>query len=223
MTIGQQKFNCKIELSKTDGIAISIRDLSQPDQIYKQVILQGDSLIIKTNKAQESATITQTETSLTTEVKNAQGSTKIEQGPEAVTVTCKTFTVDAESITLKSKQDTTCSAKGAWSISSTKDFSVETQAACKLTSSAAMTLDATSNTTIKSAAGLKLQAPSIGGSADSSLDMQSSGALNLKGGAVSVKGDMRASLDSPSTTVGSSMTTIQGQIVSISGSLVKLG
>ena len=223
MTIGQQKFNCKIELSKTDGIAISIRDLSQPEQIYKQVILQGDSLIIKTNKAQESATITQTETGLTTEVKNAQGSTKIEQGPEAVTVTCKTFTVDAESITLKSKQDTTCSAQGACSISSTKDFSVKTQAACKLTSSAAMTLDATSNTTIKSAAGLKLQAPSIGGSADSSLDMQSSGALNLKGGAVSVKGDMRASLDSPSTTVGSTMTTVQGQIVSISGSMIKLG
>jgi hypothetical protein len=223
MTIGQQKFNCKIELSKTDGIAISIRDLSQPDQIYKQVLLQGDSLIIKTNKAQTSAVITQTETSLTTEVTNAQGSTKIEQGPEAVTVTCKTFTVDAESITLKSKQDTTCSATGAWSVTSTKNFSVETQADCQLKSTASMTLDATATATIKSAAALKLQAPSIGGTADTSLDLQSSGALNLKAGAVSVKGDMRASLDSPSTTVGSTMTTIQGQIVSISGSLVKLG
>lgn len=223
MTIGQQKFNCKIELSKTDGIAISIRDLSQPDQIYKQVLLQGDSLIIKTNKAQTSATITQTETSLTTEVKDAQGSTKIEQGPQAVTVTCKTFTVDAESITLKSKEDTTCTATGAWSVTSTKNFTLETKADCELKSGAAMTLDATSTATIKSAAALKMQAPSIGGTADSSLDLQSSGALNLKAGAVSVKGDMRASLDSPSTTVGSTMTTIQGQIVSISGSLVKLG
>jgi len=223
MTMGQQKFTCKIELSKTDGIAISIRDLSQPDQVYKQVLLQGDSLIIKTNKAATSATITQTETSLTTEVKNAQGSTKIEQGAEAVTVTCKTFTVDAESITLKSKQDTTCSATGAWSVTSTKDFKVETQANCQLKSAAAMTLDATSNATIKSAAALKLQGLTIGGTADSSLDMNSSGALNIKAGAVSVKGDMRASLDSPSTTVGSTMTTIQGQIVSISGSLVKLG
>lgn len=223
MSIGQQKFNCKIEMSKTDGIAISIRDLSQPDTVYKQIILQGDSLVIKTNKTDSSATITQTETSLTTEVKNAQGSTKIEQGPEAVTVTCKTFTVDAESIQLKSTQDTTCTASGEWSVTSTKDFKVATQANCELKSTSAMTLDATSSSTIKSAAALKLQAPSINGSADSSLDLQSNGALNLKGGAVSVKGDMRASLDSPSTTVGSTMTTVQGQIVSISGSLVKLG
>jgi hypothetical protein len=223
MTLGQQKFNCKIELSKTNGIAISIRDLSQPEQVYKQVLLEGDSLIIKTNKVDSSATITQTETGLTTEVKNAQGSTKIEQGPEEVKITCKTFTVDAESISLKSKADTSCSATGAWSVTSTKDFKVETQANCLLESQLAMTLSAVTKATLKASSELQLQSPKMAVKADASLDVQSGGPLDLKGAAVSVKGDMRASLDSPSTTVGSTMTTIQGQIVSISGSLVKLG
>jgi hypothetical protein len=222
MTIGATKYGCKIELSKTDGITISIRDLSQPDQVYKQVLLQGDSLVIKTNKLTSSATITQTESSVVTEVKDATGSTKIEQGPEEVKVTCKKWTLDAETITVTSSQDTSYTATGAYSVTSTKDFKVDTKAACSLKSLGAMTLDATAAATYKSAAQL-VQAPKIGLTADASLDASSSGALNLKGAAVSIKGDMRAELDSPSTTVGSAMTTVSGQIVSISGSLIKLG
>jgi hypothetical protein len=223
VTIGETKFGCKIELSKTDGITISIRDLSQPDQVYKLVQLTGDSLVIKTNKLTSSATITQTESSVVTEVKDATGSTKIEQGPEEVKVTCKKWTVDAETITMTSSQDTTLKATGAYSITSTKDFKAETSAGCTVKSTGTMTLDATAASTFKSAAQLDVQAPNIGLTADASLNGKSSGALNLEGGAVSVKGSMRAELDSPSTTVGSAMTTVSGQIVSISGSLVKLG
>lgn len=223
MTPGQQKFNCKIELSKTNGITISIRDLSQPSQIYKQVRLEGDSLIIETNKVDESSTITQTEKGLTTEVKNAQGSTKIEQGPEEVKVTCKVFSVDATTINLTSKEDTTCKSTGAWSLTSTKDLKLETKAKCDVTSTAAMTLTATAAATLESKQKLQLKAPSIDASATATLAMKSSGPLDVKGTAVSIKGDMRAELDSPSTTVGSTMTTVQGQIVSISGSMIKLG
>lgn len=223
MTLGETKFGCKIELSKTGGITISIRDLSQPDQVYKLVKMTGESLVIQTNKLTSSATITQTESSVITEVKDAQGSTKIEQGPEEVKVTCKKWTVDAETITMTSSQDTSLTASGAYSITSTKDFKAETQAGCTLKSTGAMTLDATGASTVKSAAKLDVQAPNIGLTADASLKATSSGALNLEGGAVSIKGSMRAELDSPSTTVGSAMTTVSGQIVSISGSLVKLG
>lgn len=223
MSLVETKFGCKIELSKTDGITIKIRDLSQPEQVYKLVTLTGDSLIIQTNKLGSSATITQTESSVITEVKDAQGSTKIEQGPEEVKVTCKKWTVDAETITMTSKQDSSLTASGACSLTSTKDFKVTTQAACNVTSTGAMTLDATGASTFKSAAQLDVKAPNIGLTADASLKAQSSGALNIEGGAVSVKGSMRAELDSPSTTVGSAMTTVSGQIVSISGSLIKLG
>lgn len=223
MMPGQQKFNCKIELSKTNGITISIRDLSQPEQVYKQVSLEGDSLIIKTNKVDSSSTITQTENSLTTEVKDAQGSTKIEQGPEEVKVTCKVFSVDATTINLTSKEDTTCKSTGAWSLTSTKDLKLETQAKCELKSAAAMTLEAAGAATLKSDAKLQLEAAVVEASSTTSMKLASSGPLDIKGTAVSVKGDMRAELDSPSTTVGSTMTTVQGQIVSISGSMVKLG
>jgi hypothetical protein len=221
--IGATKFNCKIELSKNAGIVISIRDLSQPEQVYKKVLLEGDSLVIETKKTDCCATITQTEKSLTTEVKDSKGSTKIEQGPEEVKITCKTFTVDAETVTVTSKADTKLTASGAFSVTSTKDMALTSQAKCDLKSTAAMTLDATGTCTVKSAAELAAQAPKVGFTADASFEAKSSGALNLKGGAVSVKGDMRAELDSPSTTVGSTMTTVSGQIVSISGSLVKLG
>jgi hypothetical protein len=180
-------------------------------------------LVIKTNKTDCSATITQNEKSVTTEVKDSKGSTKIEQGPEAVKITCKTFTLEAESVTVTSQKDTTLTAEGALSVTSTKDLKVTSHAKCDLKSTAAMTLDAAGCCTVKSAAEVAAKAPKVGLTADASLNVQSSGALNLKGGVVSIKGDMRAEFDSPSTTVGSMMTTVCGQIVSISGSLVKLG
>jgi hypothetical protein len=223
MTPGQQKFNCKIELSKTNGITISIRDLSQPEQVYKQVKLEGDSLIIKTNKVDSSCTITQTEISLTTEVKNAQGSTKIEQGPEEVKVTCKVFTVDATTINLTSKEDTTCKSTGAWSLTSTKDLKLESKAKCDVKSDQAMTLKAVGAATLESDAKLQLKGATLEATSSAAMKLDSQAALELKGTAVSVKGSMRAELDSPSTTVGSTMTTVQGQIVSISGSMIKLG
>jgi hypothetical protein len=215
MTVGQQKFNCKIELSKTNGITISIRDLSQPEQVYKQVKLEGDSLIIKTNKVDSSCTITQTE--------NAQGSTKIEQGPEEVKVTCKVFTVDATTINLTSKEDTTCKSTGAWSLTSTKDLKLESQAKCDVKSAQAMTLKAVGAATLESDAKLQLKGSMLEAISSASMKLDSQASLEVKGTAVSVKGSMRAELDSPSTTVGSTMTTVQGQIVSISGSMIKLG
>ncbi|MGC4067273.1 MAG: hypothetical protein QM784_22050 [Polyangiaceae bacterium] len=223
MMVGATKFNCKIELSKNDGIVISIRDFVAAGASLQEGAARGTLLVIETKKTDCCATITQTEKSLTTEVKDSKGSTKIEQGPEEVKITCKTFTVDAETVTVTSKADTTLTASGAFSATSTKDMALTSQAKCDFKSTAAMTLDATGKLTVKSAAELAAQAPKVGLTADASFDVKSSGALNLKGGAVSVKGDMRAELDSPSTTVGSTMTTVSGQIVSISGSLVKLG
>lgn len=223
MSLGQQKFTCRIELSKTEGITISILDLSQPTEVYRQVIFEGESLTLKTKDEQSSTTVTHTKQKITTEVRGAQGSTKIEQDPENVTVTCKSFRVNAENIALASSKDTKAIAKGSMALQSTGDFSAETKANCELTSKARMTIDATSQCAVRSKTQLSLEAPKVDISADASLEAKASGALNLRGGAVSVKGDMRAELDSPNTTVGSTMTTVKGQIVSVTGSLVKLG
>lgn len=217
-----QTFNCKIVMSKKNGISIRIEDLAQ-SQDYKEVVLTADSLVVKTNKLQESATFTQTPTGITTEVKNAQGSTKIEQGPEDITILCKKFTLNAENIVLESSQDTKSTASGKYSVTSTSDFTVESKAQCQLKSTGNMTLDATGAAKWQSKASLQVGAPKVEIAGEASLDAKASGAVNVKGGAVSVKGDMRAELDSPSTTVGSGMTTVNGQIVSVAGSLVKLG
>jgi hypothetical protein len=222
MSSAQQTFNCRIEMSKEKGIKIRIVDLKQSED-YKEIILTSDSLTVKTNKLQESATITQTEKSVVTEVKDAAGSTKIEQGPADITVTCKKFKLNAENIEFISSQDTKSTATGKYTVESTQDYKVESSAKCDLKSTGAMTLDATAATQIKSAASLGASAPQLKLEADTSFDASSSGAVNIKGSAVSIKGDMRAELDSPSTTVGSAMTTVSGQIVSVTGSLVKLG
>lgn len=222
MSMGTQKFNCKIVMSKEKGISIRIQDLAQA-QDYKEIVLTADSLTVKTNKLQESATFTQTENSVTTEVKNAQGSTKIEQGPEDITITCKKFTLNAENIVLESSQDTTSTATGKYSVTSTGDYSVEAKANCQVKSTASMTLDATGAAKFQSKASLQVGAPKVAITGEASLDAKASGAVNVQGGAVSVKGDMRAELDSPSTTVGSGMTTVNGQIVSVAGSMIKLG
>ena len=126
---GTQKFNCKIILSKENGLTIRIQDLAQA-QDYKEVVLTSDSLTVKTNKLQESAVITQTEKSVVTEVTNAEGCTTIEQGPADITVTCKKFTLNAENIVLESSKDTSATASGKYSVSSTGDYQVTTQAEC---------------------------------------------------------------------------------------------
>lgn len=222
MSVGTQKFNCKIVMSKGQGISIRIQDLAQA-QDYKEVVLTADTLTVRTNRLQESATFTQTPTSVTTEVKNAQGSTKIEQDAADITITCKRFTVHAENIVLESSQDTSSRATGKYSISSTGDYSVETKANCQLKSTSNMMLEATGAAKLESKSSLKAGAPKVEIAGEASLDAKASGAVNVKGGAVSVKGEMRAELDSPSTTVGSGMTTVNGQIVSVAGSMVKLG
>jgi hypothetical protein len=222
MTVGEQKFTCKVELSKTQGIAIIIRDLSDP-QNFKQVLLEGASLIVKTNKGTSSATITQTEDSVITEVKTADGTTTITQGPEEVKVKCKLFTVEAETVSVTSDKDTSFTVAGAYTMKSTKDCTVETQADCLVKSTGKTTLDATDKTAISSKLELQASAPKVGINADSSLDVKSKAALNLTGAVSTMKGDMRAVVDAPNTTLGGSMTTLQGQMVTVSGSLIKLG
>ncbi len=224
MTIGETLFNCKIQLSKKGGISISINDLSQPDQVYKQIILDSDSLVIKTNKQASSSTITQIEDKLTTQVTTEAGTTTIEQGPEEVKVTCKRFVVDAESITMTSKEDTTHTATGKYSVTSTKDYAVASSAKCSLSSDSDMALSTQGKASMSApTAQVSVSSPKIELQAQTSLTGESGGALSLKGGAVSIKGDMRAELSSPQTTVGNAMTTVEGNIVSITGSLVKIG
>ena len=172
MSLGEQKFTCRIEFSKTNGIAISILDLSKPTQVYRKVVLEGSSLTLETKDQQSSTTVTHTKEKITTEVKSSKGSTKIEQDPENVTVTCKNFAVKAESITLESSKDTKATAKGKMAFASTGDFSAETKANCSLTSKAKMTLDATAKSTIKSAAQLSAEAPKIQVAADASHFLQ---------------------------------------------------
>lgn len=224
MTVSETSFACKVQLSKTGGIEISIRDLSQPSQVYKQIIMDGTSFVLKTNKLNSSTTITQTEEKLTTQVTTQAGATTIEQGPEEVKVTCKRFVVEAESIQMKSSKDTTHEATGKYSVESTQDYSV--------TSKAKWTVSATGDLSLKTQGKAELNAPAsqvsvsspkIELTAQTLLSAESGGALSVKGGAVTVKGDMRAELSSPQTTVGNAMTTIEGNIVTVTGSLVKLG
>lgn len=224
MAIGETLYNCKIELSKTGGISISIKDLSQPEQVYKQIILDDDSLVIKTNKLTSSSTITQVQDKLTTKVTTDAGTTTVEQGPEEVKFTCKRFVVDAESVEMKSKEDTTHTATGKYTVNSTKDYTVASNAKCALSSDSDLSLSTQAKASVSApTAQVTVSSPKIELQAQTSLTGESGGALSMKGGAVSIKGDMRAELSSPQTTVGNAMTTVEGNIVSVTGSLVKIG
>lgn len=224
MAIGETLFNCKIQLSKTGGISISIKDLSQPTQVYKQIVMDNDSLIIKTNKQTSSSTITQIADKVTTQVTTDAGTTTIEQGPEEIKVTCKRFIVDAESIEMKSKEDTTHTATGKYTINSTKDYTLSSSAKCSLSSDSDMSLTTQAKGSWSApTAQVSVSSPKVELTAQTSLTAESGGALSVKGGAVSIKGDTRAELSSPQTKVGNAMTTVEGSIVSIAGSLVKIG
>ena len=218
------QFSCRVELSKSDGITIIIKDGKQPDLVQRTVVLGPTSIAITFRKSpQVVTTLTLKEGSLKSEVKSEKGTTTIDQDGEDVKVTCKTFQVDAETITLKAKQNGRLETGGTCTLKSTKDTLIDSAAKLTLQSVQAMALDGKANLTVGAAAqlGLKGNQAELAGTA--SVTVTSEGTTDVKGMTVTVEGQTQLTAQAPITSVGKTSTTVKGQIVEISGSLVKVG
>ncbi|MGK3962608.1 hypothetical protein WMF01_18725 [Sorangium sp. So ce1667] len=216
-----EPFICSIELSKTDGVTVIVKD--EDANITQTVAMNGKTVTITVKKGDDkTSTITQDAESLVLEVVGEQTST-ITQKHDQVVVKCKAFSVDAETVSIKSEKDSTHEAGGKLTVTSTKDMA--------LSSSAKLSASSTSEMKLESSAALKASATGDAKISGANTTVEASAKLALKGGVaadmsagkISISGTMKADLTAPLTTVGEDVTTVKGTLVKVSGSLVKLG
>jgi hypothetical protein len=194
---------CKIELDKTKGITVTVENAD--GQITQTLTMDG--------------------TSITTQVKGQSDTSTIVQKADSIVVTCKDFTLDTETITMKSSKASAWTSQDTLKVTSTKDMTLTssaklTQSAtqdAKLTSSANVTVEATS---ALKASGMTAALSATGGEAKvDGLTLKLSGQTNAEMAGAMAKVSAQGSLSLESTGIAK----LQGSMTTVGGSLVKLG
>jgi hypothetical protein len=194
---------CKIELDKTKGITVTVENAD--GQITQTLTMDG--------------------TSITTKVKGQSDTSTIVQKADSIVVTCKDFTLDTETITLKSSKASAWTSQDTLKVTSTKDMTLTssaklTQSAtqdAKLSSSANVTVEATN---ALKASGLTAAMSATGGEAKvDGLTLKLSGQTNAEMAGAIAKVTAQGSLSLESTGIAK----LQGSMTTVGGSLVKLG
>ena len=161
---------CRLELDKIKGIILTVEN--------------GDGNITQT--------IVMDGTSITTTVKGAQATSTITQKQDSIAIDCKTFTLNAESITCKSTGKTSHESGQDFDVKSSNNLNVSATNAAKYTA-LNTTLESTAETKVNGAtlkfsgtASAELKGPMITLDATGILDLKSSGIANLKGSLVKI-------------------------------------
>jgi hypothetical protein len=215
------QFFCRIELSKPDGITIVITDKQKTK--LRRIVLGPTSITLTCKDGAVTSVVTQNDGSIKTSVTTDKGTTTIDQDGETIAFKCKTFQVDAETVTVKATQNGSITTDGTCTIKSTGDALVDS--AAKLTLKSVQTLAITGQETVAIDATAKLamsgaQAELAG---KTTLALKSDGTAELTGMTVALTGQTQLSAEAPITSIGKDMTSVKGQIVEVSGALVKLG
>ena len=194
---------CTIEMDKEQGLTVKVED---PDgKLTQTVTLDGKAI--------------------TLEVKSDSDTSTIVQKPDSVTITCKAFTVDSETLTLKSKKASEWKSEETLKLESAKDM--------ELKSGAKLTQKATGDASLSSDAKIQIKATSqLAIEGQQGQITAKGGDLALEGVNLKFSGKAQAELAAPMIKVAakgqlglesSGMAELKGSITSVSGSLVKLG
>lgn len=191
---------CSVELNKQSGITLTV--VNKDDNITQTVVMNG--------------------TSITTTCQGQQNTSTITQLQDSITIKCKDFSLQAETITCKSTKDTLHQSDQKVDIQSTQDMTLK--------SGANLTAQATSQATVK---GQNLTASADSAAKVSGMTLALSGTqkAEMSGAQLSLSGTTQAEMSGAMTKVSASgamnvegqMTTVKGSITNIQGSLVKLG
>ena len=162
-------------------------------------------------------TVTMDGTAITIEVSDGSDTSTLVQKADSVAITCKQFTVDAETIA--------CTAEKQASLRSSDDaVSIESGTDMKLTAGAKLSASASSDVAI-SGANTQISAQSKAGmdgltaevAATQSLTLSGTSQAELSGLQVSVKADAQLSAES------SGMAAFKGSMTTIGGNLITAG
>ena len=172
---------CRAELDKHDGITLTVEN--KDDGITQTLVMDG--------------------TSITTTVEGPEETSMITQEQNSIAINCKTFTLDAETITCTSTKETTHE--------SGMDFKIDSKANLKVSASSDAKYEAT-NTTIESTSKTEVKA----GEANV-LTLSSTAGGELKG--TMIKLDAKGLMD----LIAKGVVTIDGSAVNIAGKGIKVG
>ena len=195
---------CKIELDKKKGVTVEIENAD--GKITQTIYMDG--------------------TTITTTVKGSSETSTITQKADSIVIKCKDFTVDTETITMKSKKASKWTSQDVIDLKSTKDMTLHTDA--KLTQSATSDakLSSTANVSVEATNKLALKGMTaeMAGTTDVKIDAGTQLKMSAKiaaemSGQLSAKVSGQTKLDLEST----GMTNLKGSLTSVAGALVKLG
>lgn len=191
---------CRVELNKTTGLILTVEN--KDDKITQTAVLNGESITIKSEGQNDTSTIT--------------------QKPDSITINCKTFTLESETITCKSTQDTSLTSKNKFDIKSSQDMTLDSDA--KLTGKALKDAKLTGkNITIAAKSDAKL----------TGLNIKVEGKVtDIKAATLKLSGSVQADLEGGMTKVSSKgmldvestgITTVKGSMLKLEGPLLKVG
>ncbi len=221
MADAQKPFVCTIEVTKDKGFVFKLQNDS--GKITQTITMDGTTLTIQVAGEKSTTSVTQTADQIELKVAGENDTSTVTQKADLVSVKCKTFTVDAETMDLKSTKDTTFAASEKYTVTSTKDMS--------FSSSAKLDLSSTSDMTLSSSAKLAMSATGDASLKGANTTVEANLKVTAKGGVdavmsaakVAITGDAKVDVTAPMATLGDTLTTVKGQIVKVEGTLVKLG
>ncbi|MCP3940796.1 MAG: hypothetical protein GY710_04850 [Desulfobacteraceae bacterium] len=163
---------CRVELHKEKGVIITVEN--DDDNIIQTMVMDG-TLITTTCKGEETSVIT--------------------QASDSITIKCKDFLLDADTITCQSKNETIHKSESTVKISSAAAMELSSDDALKASAAKDMTLSA------------------------NAIDAKASpGDVTISGNNVTASGQVKASLKGPTVLIDGQQTAIKGATVDITGS-----
>ena len=191
---------CKIELNKERGITLQVEN--EAGEITQTAVFDGKKMTLTCKGKEETSVITQT--------------------PDSITVKCKTFSLEAETITCKSTDATKHVSEKTFAVESTEDLTLKSSAG--LTAEASNDLDAKGdNVTVKATTKATVDG--------NNTDIKATSDVKISGMNVSAAGTtkseitgLQVSVEADGTMdVKGAATTVKGEMLSLSGSMVTIG
>jgi predicted amino acid racemase len=189
---------CTVELDKTGGIVVTV---DNADGKTKQTITM-DGAKIELKVAGESGTSTITQTA------------------QKIAIACKQLEIAVEeTIQVKSGKASTWTSGDAYSVKSTKDATIASDANAMLSAQQKVTVQAQTEVSVAGAGQNKLTLAAAGAtlSTPSKLRLEGKAQIAAQGAMVEVKADGTMLVES------AGMTTVKGAMTNVQGNLVSLG
>lgn len=191
---------CKIELSQTDGITITV--INDDAKITQTAKFNGTSIVHTCQGESDTSTITQT--------------------CDSITVKCKNYTVDAETINCTSSLNTRHQAKGTFTASSTGNSTYSSAADMTISTANKLDMNCTDfDSAAKNSAKITALTTTVNGDQKvnvTALELALSAQTQANMDGATVKVAAQTTMDVEGLT-----TTVKGQMTNIQGSLIKLG